>query len=405
MRIKLSLQWRQIPAWSLIVFSVPVFQLATHRAYAQICYNTMTLGPVTFPIAASKVLVGQTITIARVSFGLCDAGSCPVRRGEGYLVYPDGSFVKVVTNLTLNPPGASPPPGSFLNCFGTNSVEAEGICFAFTNYIVRAADVGKSNVIILPPRGEFPSGLIIPFGGVPGRIYFGASVEADGINLDDPSVSTGASLSLSSLFLSIATPGISLTNVCDPSGSTCGGTNFAYGDPIAFKGTICNVGDVTLVNIGVADSWNAVITFATTTSSGNPFNPAIGLTNGECVNYSGSYQPSGNLSGPFSDSVVASGVASGVFGNPTFSATNSATCSVCQPQFTSSSLLGSELILSGSGGGSNASYTAFTTSNLATPIHLWVPVLTDTFAMDGHFTFTNHLQASNSQGYFRLEIR
>ena len=157
-------------------------------------------------------------------------------------------------------------------------------------------------------------------------------------------------------------------------------------------------------NIGVTDSSNAAITFAATTSRGNPFNASSGLTNGKCVNYSGSYQPSGNLSGPFSDSVVASGVASGVFDNPAFSATNAATCSVCQPQFTSSSLLGSELILSGSGGGSNASYTALTTSNLAPPMHLWIPVLTDTFAVDGQFTFTNQLRSTNSQGYFRLQI-
>jgi hypothetical protein len=221
---------------------------------------------------------------------------------------------------------------------------------------------------------------------------------------DDPSFSTGASFSMSSTYLSIVTPGISVTKVCDPPGSTCGATNFPYGAPIAFKGTICNIGDVALANIGINDSSNAVITFAATTSSGNPFNPASGLTNGECVNYSGSYQPSGNLSGPFSDSVVASAVASGVFGNPTVSATNTATCTVCQPHFTNSSLLGSELILSGSGGGSNGSYTALTTSNLVTPMHLWVPVLTDTFSADGRFTFTNQLRATNGQGYFRLQI-
>ena len=37
----------------------------------------------------------------------------------------------------------------------------------------------------------------------------------------------------------------------------------------------------------------ASITFAATTSSGNAFNQATGLTNGECVNFIGSYTPSG----------------------------------------------------------------------------------------------------------------
>jgi len=401
MRMKSCRLLPAIQATGSIVFSVFVL----NTAYSQTCGNTIAAAPAIFPISGSQVMVGQTVTIGRIGFNVCDPGSCYFRNGEGFLVYPDGATAKVVTNLNLNPPGSLPPPSTFLNCFGTNSLSPEGSCIAFNqNYVVNAADVGRAYALFLPPRGDFTTGLTVPFGGVPGRIYFGAVADCDGRNPSDPAQSTGSAVAFSSLFLKVVSPGISVTKVCDPPASPCGGTNFAYGAPITFTGTVCDTGDVPLVNISVTDSSNAVITFAATTSSGRPFNPLSGLTNGECVNYSGSYVPSGNLSGPFSDTVHASGVASTVFANPVVTATNIATCSVCPPSFTSARLSGSDLIMSGSGGVSNASYVAVTTSNLLTPMHLWTPILTDTFSMDGHFAFTNHLSGTKGQGYFRLKM-
>src|ERR1051325_3361442 len=74
----------------------------------------------------------------------------------------------------------------------------------------------------------------------------------------------------------------------------------------------------------------AITNFAATTSSGRPFDGT--LTNGECVNYSGSYTPSGTGAascGPFTDTVVATGAAENTFLSPIVSATNSATCNIC----------------------------------------------------------------------------
>jgi uncharacterized repeat protein (TIGR01451 family) len=292
------------------------------KTQAQTCGNALSGSPVISPISGSKVIVGQAVTIQRVFFGSSDPGNCLFRNGEGYLLIPSGTVTKVVTNLNLNPPG-TPPLNSFLNCFGTNSTAAEGNCLVYTTtYIVSAADVGKSNAIVLPARGQLTASQTIPFPGVPGEVVFGAAADVDGFNPASPTSPTGFATGSGSQFLIVVSPGITVTKTCD---TNC----FLPGAPITFHGTVCNTGNIPLVNITVSDTPAATITFAANTSSGNPFNAATGLTNGECINYTGSYQPSGNVCGPFPDTVIASGVAAGVVGNPTVSATNSATCFVC----------------------------------------------------------------------------
>src|SRR5207249_8266622 len=114
---------------------------------------------------------------------------------------------------------------------------------------------------------------------------------------------------------------------CPPTNSA------AYGAPIAFRGTVCNVGDIALTNVTVVDSiGGATITFSNRTSLNNPF-PTNGggitpLAPGECVTYTGSFAPSGNLCGPFPDTVVACGTDQSSLPK-TVCATNSATCTVC----------------------------------------------------------------------------
>src|SRR5436190_21565217 len=123
--------------------------LSSMNAEAQItCGNALAATPVIFPISGSKVVVGQTITITRVGLNLGDPGNCLFRNGEGFLFVPSGVVTRVVTNLNLNPPGVPPPPNTFINCFGTNSSAAEGICLPYTQtYVVSAADVGQSHSI------------------------------------------------------------------------------------------------------------------------------------------------------------------------------------------------------------------------------------------------------------------
>src|SRR6266478_8286068 len=89
---------------------------------------------------------------------------------------------------------------------------------------------------------------------------------------------------------------IAVTKVCD-------GGPFVIGQPIKFKGTVSNNGSVTLTGVNVVDNR------AGTVLSG------VTLAPGASTNYSGSYAPTGNLCGPFTNAVVATGTESLCPGN------------------------------------------------------------------------------------------
>src|SRR6266567_9404453 len=241
---KLNLLNIRLPfkACILAIAGLFAFMLPEREVLAQTCGNALAASPVIFPISGSKVLVGQTITITRVGLNSGDPGNCLFRNGEGFLLIPSGTVTRVITNLNLNPPGAPPPPTTFINCFGTNSTAAEGTCFAFTQtYIVSAADVGQTHSIILPARGQLTVPQTVVFPGVAGEVIFGAAADVDGFNPDNPSSATGFATGSGSQFLLVVSPGLTVTKLCD---TNC----FAFGAPISFHGTICNTGNVTMVN-------------------------------------------------------------------------------------------------------------------------------------------------------------
>jgi len=89
-------------------------------------------------------------------------------------------------------------------------------------------------------------------------------------------------------------PCITVTKECDyPVGTSC----FPYGAPIKFKGTVCNTGDSTLSNVQVTDTPSGGSSVVVTN--------ILTLAPGQCVNYSGSYSPTGSLCGPFTDTISA----------------------------------------------------------------------------------------------------
>jgi hypothetical protein len=60
------------------------------------------------------------------------------------------------------------------------------------------------------------------------------------------------------------------------------------------------------------------------------------------------------------------------------------------PSFNFPARLGSSgLVLSGSGGSNDGTYFVLTSSNLATPLNLWTPIVTNQFDSQGRFNFTN----------------
>lgn len=72
------------------------------------------------------------------------------------------------------------------------------------------------------------------------------------------------------------------------------------------------------------------------------------------------------------------------------------------PEFGSVILSGDNLILSGTGGTSNGSYVVLSSTNVTTPLLNWIPVSTNSFDGSGNFQFTNPINPTQPQQYFRL---
>jgi hypothetical protein len=74
------------------------------------------------------------------------------------------------------------------------------------------------------------------------------------------------------------------------------------------------------------------------------------------------------------------------------------------PKFTEFRVSGADLILTGSGGTSNAIYTVLTSTNVGTPLAFWTSLITNTFDATGQFSFTNGININEGERYFRLRI-
>jgi hypothetical protein len=74
------------------------------------------------------------------------------------------------------------------------------------------------------------------------------------------------------------------------------------------------------------------------------------------------------------------------------------------PAFTAIALSGSNAIVSGSGGPSNAPYAVLTATNVAEPLSNWASLVTNLFDASGNFTFTNPIAPGELQRYFRICI-
>jgi fibronectin-binding autotransporter adhesin len=64
---------------------------------------------------------------------------------------------------------------------------------------------------------------------------------------------------------------------------------------------------------------------------------------------------------------------------------------------------GGSLILSGTGGTANGTYYVLTTTNLATPLVNWVPLVTNTYDASGDFNFTNAVNTGSPQEFYLIK--
>lgn len=74
-----------------------------------------------------------------------------------------------------------------------------------------------------------------------------------------------------------------------------------------------------------------------------------------------------------------------------------------QPSFTTSSLVGTNLVLSGAGGPPYLGYTVFSSSDLTLPVAVWSPAGTGNFKGDGSFVFTTPIDPNGPQLFYAVQ--
>jgi hypothetical protein len=74
------------------------------------------------------------------------------------------------------------------------------------------------------------------------------------------------------------------------------------------------------------------------------------------------------------------------------------------PKFASITLLGTNVIITGTNGLADAPYTVVTSTNVALPLSNWVSIATNQFGPNGEFSFTNGIAPGIPQRFYRISI-
>jgi hypothetical protein len=77
---------------------------------------------------------------------------------------------------------------------------------------------------------------------------------------------------------------------------------------------------------------------------------------------------------------------------------------ILTPTLSSATLAGTNLVLSGSGGATNGSYTVMTTTNITTPLTNWTAAGTGVFDGTGNFNFTNAVAPGTPMRFFVIRV-
>jgi hypothetical protein len=75
-----------------------------------------------------------------------------------------------------------------------------------------------------------------------------------------------------------------------------------------------------------------------------------------------------------------------------------------QPSFSTTTLSGTNLVMSGSGGTPGASYSVLSSTNVATPLASWTVVTNDTFGGSGEFSVTNGIAPLDPARFFIISV-
>jgi autotransporter-associated beta strand protein len=161
-------------------------------------------------------------------------------------------------------------------------------------------------------------------------------------------------------------------------------------------------GSTALMELNKAAGTNDFVTGLTSVTYGgtlNLTNLSGTLTNGDSFKLFSAT----NYSGAFTNITPATPRA-GLVWNTSSLLTNGTIRVASAPQFDSTVLSGTNLVISGSSGITNGSYYVLTSTNVTSPLTNWLFLLTNTFDGNGNFQFTNGVSPATPQRYFLLQL-
>ena len=147
-------------------------------------------------------------------------------------------------------------------------------------------------------------------------------------------------------------------------------------DVVQIFGTLTNGGTLIVTNIGAS-----------------PFNVGDSFRLFNATSYSGAF-----------NNIVLPPLNPGLVWNTSTLSTNGLIKVVSVPQFTSFGLASAGLTLSGTGGQTNGNYYVLSTTNLVLPTSLWLRTATNLFDATGNFAFTNSVDPTKPQMFYRLQL-
>lgn len=180
------------------------------------------------------------------------------------------------------------------------------------------------------------------------------------------------------------TPGVSPVGVLTVSGAiNLSGTNTMQVDPVN------DTNDVLASSSSITYGGTLILTNLSTPAGGNSFKLF------KASSYSGSF-----------GSIIPATPGPGLAWN-TSALNSSGTISVVSsapPNFTKITVSGGNVIMVGSNGVPSATYYVLTSTNIVSALATWTPIATNTFNLDGSFSFTNSLTPPMARQFYLLEL-
>jgi autotransporter-associated beta strand protein len=273
------------------------------------------------------------------------------------------------------------------------------LTFTASNTYAGPSIIGSGLTLVLTGNGAISQSALIFFAGTDGT-----SVRLDASGRTDGTLTLAAGQTLAGIGAITGTLTVSPNAVLSPAGtnSTIGSTNLI--GTILASGNI-NLAGTTIIKLngsGINDlvQANGNIHFGGTLNLANVSGAPLAAGNTFHIFSAASY------SGSFTGGIVPATPGPGLAWDTT--QLNAGTINVItgasQPVLNGATVSGGNFIFGGSNGPAGSNYVVLTTTNIATPLTNWTPVLTNTFDINGAFHVTNPIAPAASKGFFLLKV-